>query len=154
MHGHGVGLGPGEAFKSYAGNGSQRVVVYVELPMEHAPGDEKGELDNVTLSAAAKVAPHGDDFGNRGIEAFHDRKQLGAGLLVALAAPGFRCFAAFRDRRELKLVQVFTQGRDGLASTIRRTFLDSLMVIGGGPVHHGEHHGLDAGRVFAIQNLG
>ena len=68
----------------------------------------------------AKVAPHADDFGNRGVETFHDRKQLGAGFLIALAAPGLGRFAAFRDGGKLKLMQTFTEGRDILASPIRR----------------------------------
>jgi hypothetical protein len=148
MHSNRVGLGAGEALKSNAGNGSQGAIVNVELPVKHAPGNEKGELDDVTLRAPAQVAAHGDDFGDRSVEAFHDRKQFGAGFLIALAAPGLRCFAAFRDSRKLKLLEAFTESGDILASPLLRPRL-----VIGPPVHQGKHHRLHVSGVSAIQNL-
>jgi hypothetical protein len=149
MHGNRVGFGAGEALKSYASNGDQSAIVNVELPVKHAPGNEKGELDDVTLRTPAKIAAHADDFGNRSVEAFHHRKQLGAGFLVALATPDLRGFAAFRDSRKLKLMQTFTEAGDIFASPILRPW---LLVIGP-PVHQGEHHCLHVSGVSAIQNF-
>ena len=72
MHGNAIRFGARETLEDDAGNGGQRVFIDAQLAMEHAPGDQQGELHDVLFGAPAQVGPHPEDLGDGGIEALQN----------------------------------------------------------------------------------